>query len=340
LAAASGAFATYSDSDTFIEGGTVGAPATDVPVAFGSLDFTGNGAALAALAYNPMFEAPGAVNSLAGTSLPADELAGRFRAKVSGRPTKEARLPGLAPGGASGAARLAPGPVAEATVTATRTEPAPAIRVAGGDNQARVDGAGGRTASTADAQLRDVTLGGVLTLRSVQVRAAARADGDASRSEATVVVEGAAVNGVAVTLTAQGVEASGEHREGDAEAVRQALTQAGIELMAPGAEQTDHGPEHAHGLAVGPRFAIAGAGGHRLEVTLGRAEAESTVVPGSHSGPSPEASSSEAPGVPAATGAPGARPASPLASAPPLVPATANAATSTLAGRQRAPRRG
>jgi hypothetical protein len=58
-----GIFATYSDRDTVIDGGTVAAPDFSAPVARAALDLTGLGSGLASLAYSPYNDAAGVINA-------------------------------------------------------------------------------------------------------------------------------------------------------------------------------------------------------------------------------------------------------------------------------------
>lgn len=275
-AVARGLFATYSDQDTVIDGGTVAAPDLSSPLARAALDLTGLGSGLASLAYSPYNDAAGVVNAFAGTSLPVDSFSEASRAKVTGRPPQEQQAAAPGPPGSGARARLSDGPTAEATalVFATPAGQGPTVRI--GDVRAVVRHSGATVGSTVAVVLRAVSIGELLTVESITLTAIAAADGALGQADAASVVEGVAVAGQAVRLTPQGLEPVG----GGAPDLS-ALTAAGIEIVSAGETTASPGGTQSDARATGPRIRFRTADGRVVTFVLGEALASSTFVPAS-----------------------------------------------------------
>lgn len=269
-----GIFATYSDRDTVIDGGTVAGPDFSAPVARASLDLTGLGSGLASLAYSPYNDAAGVVNAFAGTSLPVDSLSEASRAKVTGTPPQEHHAAAPGPPGSGAWARLREGPTAEAAALAFATPAGQALAVRIGDVRSTVRRGGTTVGSTVSVVLRSVTIGELFSVESITLTAAATADGAAGLAVATSLVEGVTVAGRPVRLTPDGIEPA------DAEAPDlAALAAAGVEILSAGQSETAPGGRQSDARATGPRIRLRTADGRTLTLVLGEAVAASAFVP-------------------------------------------------------------
>ena len=273
-----GIFATYSDQDTVIEGGTVAAPDFSSPLASAALDLTGLGSGLASLAYSPYNDAPGVINSFAGTSLPLDAISEASRAKVTGRPPQEHQATAPGPPGSVAQARLSEGPTAEAAALAMASPAGQPMAVRIGDVRSTVRRAGSTVGSTVSVVLRAVTIGELLTIESITLTSSATADGGAGAAAATSVVEGIAVDGHPVRLTPKGLEPVGA-----AAPDLSGLAAAGIEFLSAGETRTAPGGNQSDARATGPRIRFTTPDGRLLTLVLGEALASSAFVPPSGS---------------------------------------------------------
>jgi hypothetical protein len=269
-----GIFATYSDRDTVIDGGTVTAPDFSSPLARAALDLTGLGAGLASLGYSPYSDGAGVINAFAGTSLPVDSFSGASRAKVTGRPPQDQQAAAPGPPGSGARARLTEGPTAEATALAFATPQGQALSVRVGDVRSTVSRAGSTVGSTVSVVLRSVTIGEILTIESITLTSSATADGAAGQAAASSLVEGVAVAGRPVRLTAGGLEPVGA-----APPDLGGLTAAGIEVLSAGETTSTPGPNQSDARATGPRIRLRTADGRTLILVLGEALASSEFVP-------------------------------------------------------------
>lgn len=269
-----GIFATYSDRDTVIEGGTVAGPDFSAPVARAAVDLTGLGAGLASLAYSPYNDAAGVINAFGGTSLPVGLFSDASRAKVTGRPPQEHQAAAPGPPGSGAWARLSEGPTAEAAALAFATPAGQALAVRIGDVRSTVRRSGPTVASTVSVVLRAVSIGEVLTIESIRLTAAATADGAAGLAEAASLVEGVAVAGRPVRLTPEGIEPLGAGPPG-----LDGLAATGIEILSAGEARTSPGGQQSDARATGPRIRLRTADGRILTLVLGEAAASSAFVP-------------------------------------------------------------
>jgi hypothetical protein len=267
-----GLFVTYADQDTVIEGGTVAPPDFAAPVARAAIDLTGLGAALASLAYSPYSAAAGVINAFGGTSFPDGSLFEPSRAKVAGRPPQEQASAGPVPSGSGVRARLADGPVAEAsTLAAGSAGPGLALRI--GDLRSAVRREGTTAASTVSVVLRAVSIGDVLTFDSIVLTASAVADGGPGQAKADALVEGVSLAGKPVRLTPDGLEPAGAGPPDLA-----ALSAAGIEILGAGEAVAAPGGRQAEARSTGPQLRLRSVDGRMLTLVLGQAMASSSFV--------------------------------------------------------------
>jgi len=283
-AVGTGAFLTYSDKETVIEGGTVVPPDAAAPSAEAGVDLTGRGRAVAALGYSPYVEGAGLVNAFGGTDLPLGRLSDPARATVSGHPTQqaEAPVPGDRPAGRARAA-IVDGPRAEAEAQAAGRDAAPpGVTVRIGQATATVDRGSGAGEASVTVVLRGVRVGDDLAFDAVRLTARAVADGAAGLASASSTVEGATFGGRPVRLTPRGLEPL---------VPGPAIPEAGsgVEVVAPGSEWATPGGREAGASATGPRLRLSTPDGRVLDVVLGRASASSTHVPAGDQGPGPGA---------------------------------------------------
>jgi hypothetical protein len=269
-----GIFATYSDRDTVIDGGTVAAPDFSSPLARASLDLTGLGSGLASLGYSPYNDAAGVINAFAGTGLPLDSFSDVSRARVTGSPPQEQKAAAPGPPGSAAWARLSDGPTAEAAALAFATPAGTPIAVRIGDVRSTVRRAGTTVGSTVEVVLQAVTIGEVLTIESITLTAAAAADGAAGRSAATCLVEGVTVAGRPVRFTPAGVEPVGA-----AAPDLGGLAAAGVEILSAGETKATPGGDQSEAQAIGPRIRFRTADGRTVTLVLGEARASSSFVP-------------------------------------------------------------
>jgi hypothetical protein len=269
-----GIFATYADRDTVIEGGTVAGPDFSSPVARAAVDLTGLGSGLASLAYSPYNDAAGVINAFGGTSLPVGLFSEASRAKVNGRPPQEHQAAAPGPPGSGAWARLSEGPTAEAAALAFATPAGrvPAVRI--GDVRSTVRRSGPTVPSTVSVVLRSVSIGELLTIESITLRASATADGVAGLAEAASLVEGVAVAGRPVRLTPDGIEPVGAGPP-----PLDGLAASGVEIVSAGEAQTTPGGQQSDARATGPRIRLRTADGRTLTLVLGEAAASSAFVP-------------------------------------------------------------
>jgi hypothetical protein len=273
-----GIFATYSDQDTVIDGGTVAAPDFSSPLARAALDLTGLGSGLASLGYSPYNDAAGVINAFAGTSLPVDSFSEASRAKVTGRPPQEQQAAAPGPPGSVARARLSEGPTAEATTMAMATPAGQPLAVRIGDVRSTVRRANTTVGSTVSVVLRAVTIGELLTIESITLTSSATADGGAGAAEAASLVEGIAVGGHPVRLTPRGLEPVGA-----AAPDLSGLAAAGIEVLSTGEAKATPGGSQSDARASGPRIRFRTADGRTLTLVFGEAVTSSTFVPASGS---------------------------------------------------------
>jgi len=271
-----GIFATYSDQDTVIDGGTVAAPDFSSPLARASLDLTGLGSGLASLGYSPYNDGAGVINAFAGTSLPVGSFSEASRAKVTGRPPQEQQAAAPGPPGSGAWARLSEGPTAEAAALALAfaTPAGRPLAVRIGDVRSTVRHTGSTVGSTVSVVLRAVTIGELLTIETITLTASATADGAEGRAEAASLVEGVAVGGRPVRLTPQGLEPVGA----DAPDLS-GLTTTGIEILSAGETRATPGGTQSDAWATGPSVRFRTADGRTLTLILGEALASSALVP-------------------------------------------------------------
>lgn len=269
-----GIFATYSDQDTVIDGGTIPGPDFSSPLARASLDLTGLGSGLASLGYSPYNDAAGVINAFAGTSLPVDSFSEASRAKVTGRPPQEQQATAPGPPGSGAWARLSEGPAAEAAALVFANPAGPPLTVRIGDVRSTVRQAGSSVGSTVVVVLRAVTIGELLTIEAITLTASATADGVAGRAEAASLVEGVAVGGRPLRLTPKGLEPVGTGVPDLG-----GLAAAGIEILSTGETRTSPGGNQSDARATGPRVRVRTADGRTLTLILGEAQASSAFVP-------------------------------------------------------------
>lgn len=269
-----GVFATYSDQDTVIEGGTVAPPDFSAPVARASLDLTGLGSGLASLAYSPYNDAAGVINAFGGTDLPLSSFSEASRAKVRGTPPQEHKAAAPGPPGSGAWARLSEGPTVEAAALAMATPSGAPWAVRVGDVDSTVRRSGPTVGSVVSVVLRSVAIGELLTFESITLTASATADGAAGVAEATSLVEGVAVAGQPVRLTPGGIEPPGA-----AAPPTDALTAAGVEIVSAGATKATPDGQQSEARASGPRLRLRTADGRILTLVLGEAVASSTFAP-------------------------------------------------------------
>ncbi len=269
-----GIFATYSDRDTVIDGGTVAAPDFSSPVARAALDLTGLGSGLASLAYSPYNDAAGVINAFGGTSLPVGFFSEASRAKVTGTPPQEHRAAAPGPPGSGAWTRLSEGPAVEAAALAFATAFGQALAVRIGDVRSTVRRSGPTVGSAVSVVLRAVTIGELVTIETITLTAAAAADGAAGLAEAASLVEGIAVAGRPVRLTPQGLEPIGTGAP-----ALDGLAAAGIEIVSAGETKTAPGGHQSDARATGPRIRLRTADGRTLTLVLGEAVASSAFVP-------------------------------------------------------------
>jgi hypothetical protein len=273
-ALARGIFATYSDRDTVIDGGTVAAPDFSAPVARAALDLTGLGSGLASLAYSPYNDAAGVINAFGGTSLPVGAFSEASRAKVNGTPPQEHRAAAPGPPGSGAWARLSDGPTVEAAALAFATPAGPPLAVRIGDVRSTVRRSGPTVGSAVSVVLRAVTIGELVTIESITLTASATADGAAGLAEAASLVEGVAVAGRLVRLTPRGLEPIGAGGPDLA-----ALAGAGVEIVSAGETKAAPGGQQSEARATGPRIRLRTADGRILTLILGEASASSAFAP-------------------------------------------------------------
>ena len=269
-----GIFATYSDRDTVIEGGTVAPPDFSAPVARAALDLTGLGSGLASLAYSPYNDAAGVINAFGGTSLPVSSFSEASRAKVRGTPPQEHRAAAPGPPGSGAWARLSEGPTVEAAALAFAAPTGAALAVRIGDVRATVRRSGPTVGSVVSVVLRAVAVGELVTFESITLTASATADGAAGLAEATSLVEGVAVAGRPVRLTPGGIEpldAAAPSLDG--------LAAAGVEIVSAGETKAAPGGQQSEARASGPRLRLRTADGRILTLVLGEAVASSAFAP-------------------------------------------------------------
>jgi hypothetical protein len=267
-----GVFATYSDQDTVIEGGTVAAPDFSSPLAGAALDLTGLGSGLASLGYSPYSDAAGVINAFAGTSLPVGSFSEASRAKVTGRPPQEQRAAAPGPPGSEVVARLSDGPAVEAAARALAAGQPVAVRV--GDVRSIVRRAGSTVGSTVSVVLRAVTIGELLTIETITLTSSATADGAAGIAEASSLVEGVAVGGRPVRLTPEGLEPVGATAPD-----LSGLAATGVEIVSSGEARATPGGHQSEARATGPRIRFRTADGRTFTFVLGEARASSAHVP-------------------------------------------------------------
>ena len=271
-----GIFATYSDRDTVIDGGTVAAPDFSAPVARAALDLTGLGSGLASLAYSPYNDAAGVINAFGGTSLPVGAFSEASRAKVTGTPPQEHRAAAPGPPGSGAWARLSEGPAVEAAALAFATGSGQPVAVRIGDVRSTVRRSGPTVGSAASVVLRAVTIGDLVTIESITLTASATADGAAGLAEAASLVEGVAVAGRPVRLTPKGLEPVGAKAPNLG-----GLAAAGVEIVSAGEADATPGGQQSDARATGPRIRLRTADGRILALVLGEASASSAFVPAS-----------------------------------------------------------
>jgi hypothetical protein len=269
-----GIFATYSDRDTVIDGGTVAAPDFSAPLARAALDLTGLGSGLASLAYSPYNDAAGVINAFGGTSLPVGLFSEASRAKVTGNPPQEHRAAAPGPPGSGAWARLSDGPAAEAAALVFAAPGGQTLGVRIGDVRSTVRRAGSTVGSTVSVVLRSVTIGELVTIESITLTASATADGNAGFADAATLVEGVAVAGRPVRFTPGGIEPVGN----GAPAIG-ALAPAGVEILSAGEATTTPGGQRSDARATGPRIRLRTPDGRTLTLILGEAVASSAFVP-------------------------------------------------------------
>lgn len=269
-----GVFATYSDRDTVIDGGTVAAPDFSSPVARAALDLTGLGSGLASLAYSPYNDAAGVINAFGGTSLPVNSFSEASRAKVTGTPPQEHKATAPGPPGSGAWARLSEGPTVEAAALAYAGPPGQALAVRIGDVRATVRRSGPTVGSAVSVVLRALSIGELVTFESITLTATATADGAAGLAGATSLVEGVAVAGRPVRLTPGGIEPAGAGAPS-----LDALAAAGIEILSAGEATTAPGGRQSEARATGPRIRLRTADGRILTLVLGEAVASSAFAP-------------------------------------------------------------
>lgn len=269
-----GIFATYSDQDTVIEGGTVAAPDFSAPLARAALDRTGLGSGLASLGYSPYNDAAGVVNAFAGTSLPMDSFSEASRAKVTGRPPQEEQAAAPGPPGSVTRARLSEGPTAEAVALALATPTGLPFTVRIGDVHSTVRRAGSTVGSVVSVVLREVAIGEVLVIKTITLTSSATADGGPGAAEASSLVEGVTVGGQAVRLGPNGLEPVGAPAPD-----LSGLAASGIEVVSAGEAQANPGGQQSEARASGPRIRFRTSDGRILTLILGQAMASSTFTP-------------------------------------------------------------
>jgi len=296
-ASASSMYFTYFDNDNVFRGGTVGPPDTNVPFASGDYDLTGNGSAVAGLAYNPYMEAPGLANSLAGTAIdfencPIAQLCdfigphgvGRVRAIVRGRPPQKRDASLVEPmdqaEAGTAVASLAEGPVVEAVATLNRVTPAEGTSVQSVRSHITVKQVSGHAVSEATTVLHSVSINGVLQFDSITLHATSVADGGASSANGQVTVEGASIAGTPVQITPDGFMVAGQTLPVDTSVLRTQLAQAGITLIDSGNTSVERSATRAVATVTGPHLTVVSSQGNTIDIVLGSAQTGSSFTPG------------------------------------------------------------
>ena len=268
-AVARGVFATYGDTDTVLDGGTVVPPDLSSPVAEVTVDRTGLGTALASPLYSPYSDAAGLPNAFAGTELPLGGISEPSRAKVTGRPPQQQDLAFAGGPGSSACVRLHQGPLAEAAARATGLSDGLAVRVGDVHALAGPKGAGSETSATV--VLVDVAVG-ELHIEQVVLSTAALADGSAGRSAAASQVSGITLAGQAMRLTPAGFEPVGGGAPDAA-----ALAAPGIELVSAGTARHSSAGGRSVAHASGPILRVTSPDGRVVTLVLGEASADAQL---------------------------------------------------------------
>ncbi|MEX2555405.1 MAG: hypothetical protein WEB06_07230 [Actinomycetota bacterium] len=284
-ASASSVFARYSDDATFFEGATLGTADFYLGYASGDVDRSGSSGAIAAVAYSPYVDLPGAVNALTpGPDVDYDSILSRARASITGQPPKDAEASLTTPTDqvevGTMEAHLAEGPVLDAFTTLTRIEPAPATYIKSSTSRIRVAKISGRSVTEATTILRSVSIAGLITFDSITLTSTATADGGAGDARGTVLVEGGSIAGMPIALTENGIQLTDQAVPLDLQQLEEGLLQAGIELIAPSTLTLEPGPERSVAIATGPKIIFTSPQANRIEIVLGRAMTSSTLLAG------------------------------------------------------------
>lgn len=331
-ASASSVFVTYYDEATFFEGATLGTADFYLGYATGDVDRSGSSAAIAAAAYSPYVELPGAFNALApGPDVDWEPVLSRARASITGQPPKDAVASLTTPTDQAEAgtmeAHLAEGPIVEAFSTLARLEPAPATHIKSSVSRIKVSKLLGKAVTEASTVLRSVSIAGVLTFDSITLTTTSTADGMAGDARGSVIVDGASIAGTPVAITENGIQVGDQAVPFELTDVENALANAGIELVGPSTLTLEPGGERSVATATGPKIKFTSPQNNTIEIVLGRAIASSTrlggfVPPALPSAP-PVAPPPVDTGGPVDLGGPVVIPGPDVPAAPPAQPGTA-----------------